>query len=95
MQRPSRPAAFADVESVGKDLSSIAVCIYLHARLEIESFHCLISSLVIAMNIKNDNSNTCDKQKLQLNPHIYLKGIVFHKRYVLFIDQCVFCLRRG
>lgn len=37
MQRPSCPAAFADVESVGKDLRSIAICIHLHARLEVDN----------------------------------------------------------
>lgn len=36
MQWPSCPAAFANVESIGKDLSSVAIRIYLHTRLENE-----------------------------------------------------------
>lgn len=41
MQRPSCPASFADVKSISKDLSSIAICIYFHACLETEK-HCSI-----------------------------------------------------
>lgn len=82
VQRPSSPATLANVKSVGKDLGSIAISINFHT--------CLKRNVVIGYQ-RHNNTINWKSNNLKYN---YLKGVIFHKWYVLFINQCVFCLER-
>lgn len=75
MQRSACPPSFADIKSISKDFSPVAICIYLHACLKMEP------AAVVAWKM----AKTLQLQLKKIK-RFYLKGIVFHQWYVLLVN---------